>query len=597
MKKSPIALGILFALSQATVAQTVTEKEVIVTATRVAQTADTALASVTVLDRQTIEKSQATTVTDLLRGVAGIDITRNGGKGKSASVFMRGTASDHVLVLIDGVRVGSATTGTASFQYLPTSQIERIEVVRGPRSSLYGSEAIGGVIQIFTRQASKTPRITASVGGGSDSTYQVTAGISGKNNNTWYSAYIDRFATDGFNACAGSTSGGCYTIEPDDDAYDNTAFNVRLGQQVSENLSIEGYMLRATGNTEHDSSRANELDFVQQVIGLKTTLDINDKVDTTLNIGQSRDETDSFGHDKPVGVFNTETLNVSWQTNWAVSENSIFTFGYDYKKDDIDSTVAYAIDSRDNHGYFLQYQGQYGNTDLVASIRNDDNEQFGNRSTGSIALGYRISPTVRSFLSYGTAFKAPSFNELYYPNFGDANINPEESKSLELGFAGNEKEYNWSFSVYRTEIDQLIGGYPVQNVDEATINGIEASFGMQIAGWDVRTSFDWLKPEDDKTGNLLPRRAEKTFKLALDRQLGQWQMGADVIAQSHRFDDVKNTKRVAGYGVLDMRAEYSFNKNWSLKARIDNVFNKEYELIRHYNTPDRAYFISVHYQN
>jgi vitamin B12 transporter len=240
--------------------------ELVVTATRTAQTVDESLASVTVISREEIDNSQALTLPEILRGVPGLDISSNGGLGKTTSVFMRGTESDHVLVLVDGLKIGSATLGNVALEHLPLSQIERIEIVRGPRSSLYGSEAIGGVIQIFTRQGKG---IQASVGMGDDRTYQVTAGLSGATKENWYSLYADHLQTEGFNDCQGNTSGGCFTIEPDDDGYDNTSFSAKLGHRFGDSVTIEAHAMQAQGHTEYDSSFDNEADFVQQVLGLK----------------------------------------------------------------------------------------------------------------------------------------------------------------------------------------------------------------------------------------------------------------------------------------------------------------------------------------
>jgi vitamin B12 transporter len=576
--------------------------ELVVTATRTAQTVDESLASVTVISREEIDNSQALTLPEILRGVPGLDISSNGGLGKTTSVFMRGTESDHVLVLVDGLKIGSATLGNVALEHLPLSQIERIEIVRGPRSSLYGSEAIGGVIQIFTRQGKG---IQASVGMGDDRTYQVTAGLSGATKENWYSLYADHLQTEGFNDCQGNTSGGCFTIEPDDDGYDNTSFSAKLGHRFGDSVTIEAHAMQAQGHTEYDSSFDNEADFVQQVLGLKADYVASDSWQLNLSAGRSLDETDNFGNNAPKSFFYTSRTSATFQNNFLFSNENILTLGYDYQKDEVDSSTQYTVDSRDNQGVFAEYQTQWNGADLIAGLRNDDNEQFGNHTTGNIAFGYALSPNMRLMISYGTAFKAPTFNELYFPNFGTPKLAPEESESIEMGLMGTLPDYKWSLNAYHTKIDKLIatnfdaatGNFFADNINKAKITGIETALSWHKAGWEFNIKGTWLKPEDDASGNLLPRRAEKTANVELAERRGPARLGISWLAQSHRYDDAANTQRLDSYNIWNITGEYNFNKHWALRARVENVLDEEYETARFFNTLGRFWFVSLHYQH
>lgn len=579
--------------------------KVVVTATRTAKTVNDSLASVTVIRRDEIERSQALTLPDILRGVPGVDIANNGGLGKPSSVFMRGTESDHVLVLIDGIKVGSATLGRFSFEHLPLSQIERVEIVRGPRSSLYGSEAIGGVIQIFTRKGkSKKPSVTISGGIGADNTYQFNAGVSGATKESWYSLFANRIQTDGFNDCQGSNSGGCFTIEPDEDGYENTSYHLRLGQRLGEKISMEAYALRTEGHTEYDSSYDNEADFVQQVLGMKGDYVVNDNWLINLNMGQSLDKTDNFGHSTK-SYFHTTRKTGSFQNNFFFSKRDTLTVGLDLQKDEVDSSTAFTIDSLDNKGIFAEYQTRSGRTDWIVGFRKDDNEQFGKHKTGNIGLGYALSQRTRFIANYGTAFKAPSFNELYFPNFGNPNLVPEESESIEFGLMGTQLYYKWSLTAYRTHIDQLIatqfdaetGNYFADNINQAAINGIEGDLNWQKGGWTFKTKLSWLKAENEETGKLLPRRAQKTLNVALGERRGAMKTEISVLAQSHRYDDAANNHRLGGYSIVNLTHEYHFGKHFALRARLENVFDKEYQTARFYNTYGRFWFLSLRYQN
>ena len=576
---------------------------VVVTATRTAQTVDESLASVTVITREDIDNSQALTIPDILRGVPGLDITM-GGLGKTASVFMRGTESDHVLVLVDGVKIGSATTGSVAFEHLPLSQIERIEIVRGPRSSLYGSEAIGGVIQIFTRQGKgKKPSITFSGGAGEDNTYQLTGGVSGTTKGTSYSLFANHLQNDGFNDCRGTDSAGCFTFEPDEDGYENTSFSARVGQRFGDKANMEIYALRTQGHTEYDSAFDNEADFVQQVFGLKADYVANEHWLMNINVGQSLDETDNFGNSAPNSFFNTTRTSGAFVNNFLFSDKDTLTVGIDYQLDEVDSSTVYTGESLDNKGLFAEYQTQSGDTMLIAGIRKDDNEQFGDHTTGNVGLGYSLSPRTRFLVSYGTAYKAPSFNELYYPNFGNPNLAPEKSNSVEMGFKGKQPYYRWSMTAYHTKIDQLIAtnfdaatGNYYANINAAKITGVDLSLNWRKKGWEFNTNFSWLKPEDETTGNLLPRRAETTAKVELAERRGPARLGISVLAQGHRYDDAANTQRLSSYGIFNANYEHNFSKNWAVRARLENILDKEYETARFYNTQGRFWFVSVHYQ-
>ncbi len=576
---------------------------VVVTATRTAQTVDESLASVTVITREDIDNSQALTIPDILRGVPGLDITM-GGLGKTASVFMRGTESDHVLVLVDGVKIGSATTGSVAFEHLPLSQIERIEIVRGPRSSLYGSEAIGGVIQIFTRQGKgKKPSITFSGGAGEDNTYQLTGGVSGTTKGTSYSLFANHLQNEGFNDCRGTDSAGCFTFEPDEDGYENTSFSARVGQRFGDKANMEIYALRTQGHTEYDSAFDNEADFVQQVFGLKADYVANDHWLMNINVGQSLDETDNFGNSAPNSFFNTTRTSGAFVNNFLFSDKDTLTVGIDYQLDEVDSSTVYTGESLDNKGLFAEYQTQSGDTMLIAGIRKDDNEQFGDHTTGNVGLGYSLSPRTRFLVSYGTAYKAPSFNELYYPNFGNPNLAPEKSNSVEMGLKGRQPYYRWSLTGYHTKIDQLIAtnfdaatGNYYANINAAKITGVDLSLNWRKKGWEFNTNFSWLKPEDETTGNLLPHRAETTAKVELAERRGPARLGISVLAQGHRYDDAANTQRLSSYGIFNANYEHNFSKNWAVRARLENILDKEYETARFYNTQGRFWFVSVHYQ-
>ncbi|MDH5356867.1 MAG: TonB-dependent receptor plug domain-containing protein, partial [Gammaproteobacteria bacterium] len=353
---------------------------IIVTPTRTAQTVDETLASVTVITREEIEEQQASSVQDLLSAVPGISIVNSGGAGKSSSVFIRGTNSGHVLVLIDGAKVGSATLGTTPFQHIPVEQIEYIEIVRGPRSSLYGSEAIGGVIQIFTRKGGGETTPYFSMGAGSDDTFSTSAGVSGGGENSWFSIGTSSLQTNGFNSCP-----NCSPIDPDDDGYSNKSASLRAGYRFDSGLDLEISLLQSNNETITDGWSADELESEQRVLGSILRYAPGENWQISLQTARSNDDSDSFLNGVYSSTFNTERTTTSLQNDFSIARRHLLTIGIDNQDDEIASDTTYTETSRNNKSVFIQYQGKVSTHDLQIAVRKDDNEQFGSENTGSIA--------------------------------------------------------------------------------------------------------------------------------------------------------------------------------------------------------------------
>ena len=574
---------------------------VIVTASRTAQTADEALAAVTVITREDIERRASQSVVELLRGTPGLTITNQGGAGKVSAVFLRGTESDHVLVLIDGIKVGGTTAAGIPWHDLPPEQIERIEIVRGPRSSLYGSEAIGGVIQIFTRKGGGALRPSLSVGYGSDSTYKTTANLSGGGERGWFNLGLSHVESDGFNSCKPNLGAGCFADEPDADGYRNSAVQARAGTRFGQTGEIEFTALRTWGHNEFDGFY-NSNDFVEQILGGRIALSPLQSWRSSLTVGSERDERDNFSNGVFLAKLETERKLVSWQNDISLGQAHLLTLGADHQNDEVEATDAYVVDSRDNTGVFAQYQGRFGRQSLQLSGRHDDNEQFGDHATGSIAWGYEASDTLRGFVSYGTAFKAPTFDDLYSPWGGNPNLEPEESRSLELGLQGRAGGTDWGVSLFRTDIDQLIALdslWVPYNIDEARILGLELSASTRIDAWTIAGNVTLLDPENRSDGanrgNELPRRARQTARLDIDRDFGAYSLGGSAFVSGSRYDDAANTIEMGGYGLIDLRAGFRLARDWRLQAELNNLFDKEYETAAFYNQAGRNYFLTLRY--
>lgn len=586
--------------------------EVIVTGTRTEVALVDSLVPAQVIDRAEIDRTQARDLIELLRGRAGIDIGNNGGRGKISSLFLRGAESDHLLVLVDGVKIGSATSGMPAIQDLPVAQIERIEIIRGPRSSLYGSEAVGGVIQVFTRGAKQrglSPYMT--IGGGSNASRDLGAGFDYRGERGWVGAGGAYSSTDGINACRGSGTlfTGCFTDEPDDDGYRNVSLNLRGGLQLTDALSVEGNFLNADGENEFDGSWTNRSETLQQVAGGQLRYAPRDgRLAVTAAVGRSKDRSDDYQGDTFMSTFDTRRDSASLQADMRLAPQHLLSVGIDHSDDRIDSTTGYAAAARDNTAVFVGYDGSAGAHRFQASVRNDDNEQFGTHVTGGLGWGFTFGGGMRLNTTLGTGFKAPTFNDLYYPGSESPWLEPEESISLNIGLSQAGENHSWSFDVFESRIDNLIVftyAPPTwqgvgENIDEARIRGAEFTYGTSFAGFDFSAQLSHVDPRDHSGGanddNVLARRARNTGRLDLDRGFGAFRAGVTVQGAGARYDNAANSVRLGGYATTDLRLEYAFHRDWTLLARASNVFDRDYETVAWYYQPGREYQLALRWR-
>lgn len=569
---------------------------IVVTATRTARTVDETIAPVSVITREDIEKSTARDLGELLSGLPGVDISRSGGYGKNTSLFLRGTNSNQVLTLVDGVKLYSATVGATAFQFIPLEQIERIEVVRGPRSSLYGSEAIGGVVQIFTRRGSEENRWGASAGYGTYNTGEVSASGSGTAGQLQYSLVANAFQTDGFNALNDA--------QPDDDGYDNLSLSASARSDFERGGVLDLTFLRAEGTTDFDNpfdppSVFHDSDFVQQVAAARWDISPTDVWSSTVRVGQSRDESETFSDGVSDSEFDTKRNEISWQNDFQIRDSHILTAGIDYSDDQVESSTEFEEDSRDNTALFGEWQGDWEARRAVLGVRYDDNEQFGSHYSGNVDFAQDIGRNLTLSLGAGSAFKAPTFNDLYFPDFGNPDLDAERSASIEAGISGLVSGGRWAARVFRTEIEDLITFDSVtfvpENIDEARINGLELELQAIVSQWSVTGALTLLDPTDEETGNVLPRRARETLFVSGARQWDRWRTGLSVLAQGKRYDDKANTVELDSYVVLNADLEYRLPANWTFKIDLRNLLDEDYQTVDGYNEPGRTIFAKVRY--
>ncbi|VAW93168.1 Outer membrane vitamin B12 receptor BtuB [hydrothermal vent metagenome] len=570
------------------------DNDIIVTATRTAQTANDSLSSVTVITKEQIEQRQANDIPELLNGIQGIDISNSGGLGKATSIYMRGTNASHVLILIDGIRMGSATLGTVSLQSIPVSQIERIEIVRGPRASLYGSDAIGGVIQIFTKKA-QSNNMNLSIGYGSNNTERFNAGFNTRKENSQLSLNIGYLQTNGFNALK--------TSDPDKDGYKNASVSANYKYQLSEQSYLTATFMQAEGNNQYDDrftpSNIVDADFVQQATGINYVFSAIKDWQVSLKLSQSKDESSNFKNGAANGTFNTTRDMLSWQNDISLSDTLLLTTGIDYQNDKVDSTTNYDKKTRDNKGYFIQQQWFGDNNDILTAIRVDDNEAFGNNTTGNISWGINLNSELRLISSYGTGFKAPTFNNLYFPSSGNANIKPEESESYEIELRGNATKMHWAVNLYRTDISNLIvypaPTYQVTNLDKANIDGLEVNITLKQKDYNTRVELAFINPVNSVTKKVLPRRAKHTMRVNVDQNTGNWRSGLEIIIKGKRYDNTSNSTKLDGYSLINLNTRYPLSKNWMLRGKIHNLLGSKYQTANNYNSEGLGVYVSLNY--
>jgi vitamin B12 transporter len=613
MQLRSITLAGSLAIPAAAAAQTTDLDNVVVTATRTATATDASLAAVEVIDRDAIERSQAQSLQELLRGRAGIDLANQGGLGKVSTLFLRGTESDHTLFLVDGVRVGSATSGLTPLQDLPLDMIERIEIVRGPRSSLYGSDAIGGVIQVFTRAGREGLRTRMHAGAGSHGFREAGAGVDWGNGTAWLGADASHQRTDGIDACRGVGApvfAGCGMDrpDPDRDGYERNALTLRGGIAAGNGWTADARVLRSEGRNQFDADPAWSLPdssiTVQQVVGGKLRHDDGGALALQLTAGRDTDSSDNYLSGQYSDSFTSTRDSAGLQAEWTPTAAHALTLGADWARDQADVRGPFASfdANRGNRAGFAQYRGTFGRHDLQLALRHDDNDQFGGHDTGSIAWGIGLARDLRLTASHGTAFKAPTFNELYYPYYGNPDLRPETSRSSELGIAQRGDGWHWELNAYRTVIDDLIVYDPhlfvANNIEHGRIRGLELATGATLAGWDLSLQATLLDPRNGSAGldgKLLPRRSRRSARFDAGRTIGAWSVGASLLARGERYDDAGNTLRLPGYATLDLRAGRELGRHWSVQAGVRNALDRSYESVAWYRQPGREYQLQLRY--
>jgi vitamin B12 transporter len=586
---------------------------VVVTGTREPEALSRSSADIVVIDAATIRNTTADSVEDLLRREAGMQLLRNGGPGQTSGFFIRGASTTETIVLVDGVRVGSASAGQGEFEALSLAQIDHIEVLRGPASSLYGADGVGGVVQIFTRRGDGSPNVTGHAAIGGYRSRQGDLGVSGSQGGFDYAATIGRESSRGVSAIRPNDLFGLFN--PDDDGYSRNFGNLRLGYTPAPGHRIGVNLLETHLNAQFDSAEFDaefnpdpSPDFRNRLTTKVASIDYRGAISsiwtTTLQLAHDLDDEVSGG--TMLSRFTTRRDQATWQNALRLSPDHAIVIAYERLRESVSGDVFAVAPERSNNALVLGYSGQLSALGLQADVRHDDNSAFGDNTTGRLSGSFQVMQGLKLRALAGTTFRAPTFNDCCYPFFGIATIQPEHGRSIEVGASWQSATTSASATLYRNRIRNLIGFDPdpnltdcppgyfgcAANTSRARLQGATLGATQRWGGLDVRASVDLLDARDADSGVRLTRRAAHQETLAADYAVGMWSVGGSILDVGSRPD---SGVVLGGYALVDLRAGWRFLPRWRLEAKLLNALDHRVEPVRDYQGLGRQAWLGIRF--
>jgi vitamin B12 transporter len=459
------------------------------------------------------------------------------------------------------------------------------------------------VIQIFTKAGAGRPHFNLSAAAGTYNTRRLSVGYGGQVGGTRFDLQLGHSSTDGFSAIGNPAN---FYYNPDRDGFRDNSLSARVSHAVGADHEVGLTLFNSTGKAHYDgypSTFDSRTEHTVSAYGVYSKNRFLPGWQSLLRAGVGTDDYTSITTTR--SKFRTVQNQATWK-NDINAGGGLLTLGLEWLQQKVSGATDYALTRRDVHSYLAGYQRRFGKHSVQLHVRSDDNSQYGRRNTGSLAYGYQFTSAWRATASVGTAFKAPTFNDLYYPltygSVGNPNLRPERSRNREVALRYDNGGQQFGVVHYDNQVTDLISwqlygpGYTPMNVGQASLKGTTFSYHGRAAGYGVRAVLDLQDPVDDSTGHLLPRRARRHGMVGLNRSVGPWELGGEVVFSGARYDDTANKNRLGGYGLVDLTARYRISRDVSLNARVNNLFDKKYALAKDYNTPGTDLFVALRYE-
>lgn len=570
--------------------------ETVVAVTRTAQPLSDVVADVSVVDRETLERSGVTALEDVLARLPGVEIVRNGGAGSTASVYLRGANTEFTSVYLDGIRLDTqGGSGGAPWEVLPIDMIERVEVLRGPAGAVYGSDAVGGVIQVLTKQGEGPARPSVSVGGGTYNSRRGAVSVGGGSEVVDYAIGAAYAESDGYSARTRPQD------NPDADGYRRQSAHARVGFQLNAAHRLDTTLLHSHSNVGYDNSKADDRAIHNlNAVGVSWSAQWSEHYQSKFSLSESHHRYET----KPSPYLTKTALrNYLWQNEW---HSGVYRWSaaLERREDRLDNaSITPSQRNRHQNALALGWGMQSGVHTLQLSARHDRDSEFSGKTTGSAAYALALTPQWRATASVGTSFRAPTLYQRF-SQYGDANLRPQEGRNAEVGLRWAQGDRQFSVTAYRNRISNLItyrsgagacessyGCY--ESVGRAVYEGITLAGAFKIGGVRLSGSADFQNPRDETTGKRLARRAPRHAFLEATTTWQKWDWGVQMQTSSYRFDDAANRKKLAGYTLWNVFASRSLGRDFTLLARLDNLTDKKYQLADTYGTAGRTFFVGL----
>lgn len=599
----PLIAGLSFLLPLTTIAANNPLGTINITASREAPAVAPAMPE-TVITRDEIERSQARSLQDLLAGRAGLIISNEGGPGKLSNISIWGQAANRTAVFLDGVRIGSVSAGASYLEHIPLAQIERIEIVRGPRSGQWGADAGGGVVQIFTRKNTEDgTHLSGGIGAGSRGYREADAHIGGRQGAFDYSLGISHQETDGFDARSSEFT------DPDADGYDRDSAQFQAGYRFGDGGYVRGNAIASSADVDFDGYSEDTTEIEQRTFGLSSSTGRIGFWQLRARAGRHIDDQDNYIGDFFSSRFDTQRDTLFIASDFFIWPATTVTVGADQTYDKLASTTDYQEDSRRNQALFAQVNTKVTERlDLQGALRRDFNEQFGTANTGSLDLSYALTQHWKISAGYGESYTNPSFNDLYFPTScfsvcyeSNADLNPERTRTSRIGIRVDQDRFTFGLTTFHTDAKDLISNkeiapnaFQLVNIDESQVRGVELEGSWSYNRWNASASATYLSTEDKSDGSRLLKQPRWSGRLDVDREFGAYSVGTTLHGQSNS-EGGQYAEDNQGFVTADLRGAYRINADWRIETLVENVFDRDYQVVHGYNQAPRGVFVSLRY--